>query len=104
MGWFFVALAASLEVIGVIGLKSFSQHKSLKNASLFFGGFGFSFVFLYLSFLYLQVSVAYAVWIGIGTAAAVLINMIFFGESKSTGRIVSLIIIVIGVTGLKAVS
>ncbi|MBM7839247.1 paired small multidrug resistance pump [Alkalihalobacillus xiaoxiensis] len=104
MGWFYVALAAGFEVLGVIGLKSFSQHKSLKNGAPFFGGFGLSFVFLYLSFMHLQVSVAYAVWIGIGTAAAVLINMLFFGESKSKGRVISLVIIVIGVTGLKAVS
>ncbi|MFB4212729.1 multidrug efflux SMR transporter [Shouchella sp. JSM 1781072] len=104
MGWFFVFLAACFEIAGVVGLKSFSQSKSFKNALLFFGGFGLAFVFLYLSFLYLQVSVAYAVWIGIGTAAAVLINMIFFGESKSPTRIISLIIIIVGVTGLKAVS
>jgi len=47
---------------------------------------------------------AYAVWIGIGTAGAVLINMIFFNESKSTGKILSVILIVIGVVGLKYVS
>lgn len=56
------------------------------------------------SFHYLQVSVAYAVWIGVGTAAAVLVNMIFFNESKNFGRVMSLIVIIIGVTGLKAVS
>ncbi|MBS5914289.1 MAG: SMR family transporter, partial [Paenibacillus macerans] len=50
------------------------------------------------------VSIAYAVWIGIGTSAAVLVNMIFFGESKSIGRMISLLIIVVGVVGLKAVS
>ncbi|WP_019420011.1 DMT family transporter [Paenibacillus sp. OSY-SE] len=69
-----------------------------------FGGFGSSFAFLYAALNYLQLSVAYAVWIGIGTAGAVLVNMIFFNESKSIGRIISLIIIVVGVTGLKAVS
>ncbi|WP_413382141.1 DMT family transporter [Alkalihalobacillus sp. 1P02AB] len=104
MGWILVLFAAFFEVIGVIGLKRYSQKKNLLNIFLFLGGFGFSFVLLYMSFNYLQISVAYAVWIGLGTAAAVLINMIFFNESKSVARIVSLIIIVIGVTGLKAVS
>ncbi|WP_106766945.1 DMT family transporter [Paenibacillus faecalis] len=104
MGWLLVFIAALFEVIGVIGLKKFSQKKSFFNMLMFSGGFGGSFVFLYASFNYLQVSIAYAVWIGIGTAAAVLVNMIFFNESKSIGRIISLIIIVIGVTGLKAVS
>ncbi|GBK60118.1 MULTISPECIES: DMT family transporter [Paenibacillus] len=104
MGWLFVFVAALLELVGVIGLKKFSQKKSMLNLLMFFGGFGGSFAFLYASFNYLQVSIAYAVWIGIGTSAAVLVNMIFFGESKSIGRIISLMIIVIGVVGLKAVS
>ncbi|PID14216.1 hypothetical protein CSV63_14105 [Sporosarcina sp. P34] len=43
-------------------------------------------------------------WIGVGTAGAVLINRLFFGESKSAGRGVSLTLIVIGVVGLKALS
>ncbi|WP_059105031.1 DMT family transporter [Shouchella shacheensis] len=104
MGWLFVGIAAVLELIGVIGLKKFSQRKSGINMLTFFGGFGGAFVFLYASFNYLQVSVAYAVWIGAGTAAAVVVNMLFFNESKSMGRIISLVVIVIGVTGLKAVT
>lgn len=104
MGWFFVFLAAAFELVGVIGLKKFSQRKSLINTVLFFGGFGMSFAFLYASLNYLQLSIAYAVLVGVGTAGAVLVNMIFFNESKSKGRIISLIIIVVGVTGLKAVS
>ena len=56
------------------------------------------------SFKFLQVSTAYAVWIGVGTAGAVLINMIFFDESKSAGKVASVILIVIGVVGLKYVS
>ncbi|WP_301109948.1 SMR family transporter [Sporosarcina sp.] len=104
MGWLFVLIAAILELVGVIGLNKFSEKKSLGNTLMFFGGFGGAFVFLYSSFNYLQVSIAYAVWIGIGTVAAVLVNMIFFNESKSLGRIISLIVIIIGVVGLKAVS
>lgn len=104
MGWLFVILAAISEVVGVVGLKMFSQKKSLKSGLIYAGGFGTSFAFLYISFIYLQVSVAYTVWIGIGTAGAVLINMLFFGESRSTGRILSVLLIVVGVVGLKALS
>lgn len=104
MGWLFVVCAAVTEIVGVIGLKMFSQKKSLKNGIIYGAGFSLSFVFLYFAFKYLQVSVAYAVWIGIGTAGAVLVNMIFFGESRSQGRIVSVMLIIIGVVGLKAIS
>lgn len=104
MGWIFVIIAAILELVGVVGLKRYSVKKSIGNLLLFGGGFGGAFVFLYASFNYLQVSIAYAVWIGIGTAAAVLVNMIFFNESRNLGRIISLAVIIIGVVGLKAVS
>lgn len=104
MGWLFVLVAAVSEFIGVIGLNKYNEEKTLMNVILFGGGFGAAFMFLYMSFNYLQVSTAYAVWIGIGTAGAVLINMIFFGESRSIGRIVSVLLIVVGVVGLKAIS
>ncbi|MDW0110258.1 DMT family transporter [Sporosarcina aquimarina] len=104
MGWLFVALAAGCEVTGVVGLNKYSQKKTIPTGLLYFSGFGLSFVFLYASFHYLQVSTAYAVWIGIGTAGAVVLNMIFFGESKSLARLGSLALIIIGVVGLKALS
>nr|WP_290370028.1 SMR family transporter [Paenibacillus sp. CECT 9249] len=97
-------LFIGLLVAGVVGLKLFSRDKNIRNGALFAGGFALSFGLLYQAFGYLQLSIAYAVWIGIGTAGAVLINMIFFGESKSASRIASLILIIIGVTGLKLVS
>lgn len=104
MGWIFVLIAAVLETVGVIGLKKYSIEKNITHLLLLVGGFSGAFIALYASFNYLQVSIAYAVWIGIGTATAVIINMLFFGESKSIGRIVAVCVIVIGVSGLKAVS
>lgn len=104
MGWLYVALATVSEIVGVVGLKKYSQKKNVKNGLIYSGGFGASFAFLYLSFQYLQVSVAYAVWIGIGTAGAVLINMILFNESKNVERILSIILIIVGVVGLKWLS
>lgn len=104
MGWLLVSIAALLETVGVIGLKKYSETKAIRHIMLLLTGFSGAFVALYASFTYLQVSIAYAVWIGIGTAAAVIINMVFFGESKSIGRIVAVCIIIVGVSGLKLVS
>ncbi|MED4889089.1 SMR family transporter [Lysinibacillus sp. FSL R7-0073] len=104
MGWLFVLLAALAEIVGVIGLRFYSQHKTVRNLLLYVGGFGLSFALLYASFDYLQLSIAYVVWVGIGTVGAVLVNIIFFGESKNLARIISIIAIIIGVAGLKAVS
>lgn len=104
MGWVLIILAALSEIIGVVGLRFYSQHKTLRNLMLYIGGFGVSFALLYTSFNYLQLSIAYVVWVGIGTVGAVLVNIIFFGESKNLSRIISIIAIIIGVAGLKAVS
>ncbi|MBG9454416.1 multidrug resistance protein SMR [Lysinibacillus sphaericus] len=104
MGWLLVLLAAISEIIGVVGLRFYSQNKTIRNLLIYVGGFGMSFVLLYTSFNYLQLSIAYVVWIGIGTVGAVLVNIIFFGESKNLTRIISIIAIIIGVAGLKAVS
>ncbi|MCR6525176.1 SMR family transporter [Lysinibacillus capsici] len=104
MGWVLIILAALSEIIGVVGLRFYSQHKTLRNLILYIGGFGVSFALLYASFNYLQLSIAYVVWVGIGTVGAVLVNIIFFGESKNLSRIISIIAIIVGVAGLKAVS
>ncbi|WP_445478546.1 DMT family transporter [Lysinibacillus irui] len=104
MGWIYIVLAAMSEIIGVVGLRFYSQNKTIRNLLIYIGGFGLSFVLLYASFNYLQLSIAYVVWVGIGTVGAVLVNMIFFGESKNLTRIISIIAIIIGVAGLKAVS
>ncbi|MET3576657.1 multidrug efflux SMR transporter [Bhargavaea ullalensis] len=104
MGWLFVMAAASFEVTGAVGLHLYSQHRNKLNTLLYLGGFGLSFLLLYQAFDYLQLSVAYAVWIGLGTAGAVLINMIFFGESRNLQRVLSLLVILVGAIGLKLVS
>lgn len=104
MGWIYVVAAAIMEIAGVVGLKMFSRQKTLINLLLFTGGFAFSYLLLYMALDFLDMSIAYAVWMGLGTAGAVIINMIFFGESRSRRRIISVGLIIIGVAGLKAVS
>ena len=104
MGWLLVLMAAAGEITGAAGLKLYSQQKTFKNGLIYFAGFGSSFVFLYTSFHFLQLSIAYIVWVGIGTAGAVFINMYLFGESKNIGRMLSVILIIIGVIGLRALS
>lgn len=103
MGWFYIVLAAVNELIGVWGLTRFSKRRNITNALMYVGGLGLSFAFIYASFDYLPTSIAYATWTGVGTGGVVLMNMLFFGESKSFIRILSLLAIIVGVTGLKLI-
>lgn len=47
------------------------------------------------------VGTGYAVWVGIGAAATALVGMVVLGESASLLRVVSLLLVVAGVVGLK---
>ena len=83
MGWALIIVAATFEMIGVAGLRFYNYYKKFRS---------------------LDMSTAYAVWTGLGTAGAVGMNMIFFGESHSLQRVISLALIIFGVVGLKIIS
>lgn len=104
MGWLLILLATISELVGVYGLNLYNRKRNLLTWFIYYGGLSASFAFLYFSFNYLTVSIAYAVFIGFGTAGAVIMNMLLFGESKNIFRVLSLVAIIAGVTGLKAVS
>jgi len=48
----------------------------------------------------LDVSVAYAVWAGLGTAIIVVVGALYFHESVTVLKIVSILLIIAGVVGL----
>lgn len=49
----------------------------------------------------IPVGTGYAVWVGIGAAGTALTGMLFLGESAALPRILSLLLVVAGVVGLK---
>ena len=102
MGWLFILTAAIFEVIGAIGLKLYSQQKSVFRLTLYWGGFFVSFTLFYFSLQYLDLSIVYPVWVGLGTSGAVLANMFIFNEPKNLPRIFGLTFIIIGIVGLHA--
>lgn len=52
----------------------------------------------------LPAATVYATFVGIGTAGTALVGMAFFGESTNLGRISSLVLIILGVVGLRLFS
>jgi len=49
----------------------------------------------------LPVGTAYAVWVGVGAVGTAILGIVLFNESANIGRIVSLLLIVAGIVGLK---
>ena len=69
---------------------------ALAVVSMAFSGF-----FLWVAQRGIPVGTAYAVWTGIGVAGTFLIGIAFFGDAAGLLRILSFLLIIIGVAGLK---
>jgi small multidrug resistance pump len=48
----------------------------------------------------IQLSIAYALWSGVGTAIVAAIGIVWFGEPAGAWKLLSLVLIVLGVVGL----
>lgn len=103
IAWLFLLLAGFFEICFTIALK-FSQGFTKLIPSLITG------IFIILSFFCVSqamktipIGTAYAVWAGIGAAGTVACGIIFFGDSCHIIRLVSIMLIIIGIIGLKLV-
>ena len=50
----------------------------------------------------LEIGTVYAIWAAAGTALIAIIGIVFFGESIAWGKIVGLVLVIVGVVLLKA--
>lgn len=103
IAWIFLLLAGFFEICFTIALK-YSQGFTKLIPSLFTG------IFIILSFFSvaqamkdIPMGTAYAVWAGIGAAGTVVCGMIFFGDSLHIIKLISIMLIIIGIIGLKLV-
>lgn len=52
----------------------------------------------------LPVGTAYAVWTGIGAAGTAIVGMLWLGESREVLKLVSLVLLIAGIIGLRVTS
>lgn len=69
---------------------------------LIFVFYGLCFSFLTLALKRLEVSVAYSVWAGLGTVLIAIIGIIWFRESATFTKVLSIALIIMGVIGINA--
>lgn len=101
MSWFFLLLAGLCEIGFAIGLKYSNGFTKPIPAMISCTSMGFSLWLLALAVRQLPVGTAYAVWTGIGAIGTVLVGMLFLGEPRHAARIVCILLIAIGLIGLK---
>jgi quaternary ammonium compound-resistance protein SugE len=101
MQWVYLVIAGLLEVAWAVTLKKTEGFTRLGPSLLTLVLMSVSFYLLSLGMRDLPASTSYAVWVGIGAAGTALVGFLFLGEAWSPLRIVSLLLIVLGVIGLR---
>lgn len=99
--WLMVLIAALFEVLWVIGLTHAYDFWTWAGTAF---SIAVSFYLLILSGKYLPVGTAYAVFVGLGTAGTVMSEIIFFSSPWHWNKIALIVLLLIGVIGLKTVS
>jgi small multidrug resistance pump len=98
--WILLIAAIVLEVCGTTSMKLSQGFTKWLPSTLIFVFYGLSFTALTIVLKRIDVSIAYAVWSGVGTALIAAIGILWFKESISTVKVLSLLCIIVGVIGL----
>jgi small multidrug resistance pump len=101
MAWIYLLLAILFEVTGTTSMKLSEGFKNVGPSIAIFVCYGASIGFLTLAVREIEISVAYAVWCAIGIGLIAIIGIVWFQESTSLWKLLSLGIIVIGVISLQ---
>jgi quaternary ammonium compound-resistance protein SugE len=104
MAWLWLTAAGLLEIVWAVGLKyteGFTRFVPSAITALAMIG---SVYLLALAVRAIPIGTAYAVWTGIGAVGVAILGMVLFGEPKDALRIGSILLIVLGIAGLKLVT
>ncbi len=101
MDWMILLVAGLFEVVWAVGLKYTAGFTRLWPSLLTAAAMVLSVLLLSQALKTLPVGTGYAVWTGIGATGTALLGILLFGESRDAGRIVSILLIVAGIIGLK---
>ncbi|MBA3883726.1 MAG: quaternary ammonium compound efflux SMR transporter SugE [Chthoniobacterales bacterium] len=101
MSWIYLFLAGLTEIAWAVGLKYTDGWSRLWPSVATGVLMVVSFVFLSMAVKTLPIGTAYAVWTGIGAAGTALAGIFLFGEPRDALRILSIVLIVAGVAGLR---
>ena len=104
MAWLILLIAGLFETVWAVGLKYTEGFTRLWPSVITAAGMVISLYLLSIALKQLPIGTAYAVWTGIGAVGTALIGIFFLGEPKDIARILSILLIVAGIVGLKIFS
>lgn len=101
MAWALVFFAGLFEIVWAVGLRASDGFSRPRWVVVTVVALIASLSLLALAMRQLPLGTAYAVWVGIGAVGAAVCGLIFFGEVFSAARVCCLLLVVLGVLGLK---
>ncbi|EGL55225.1 MAG: multidrug efflux SMR transporter [Pseudomonadota bacterium] len=101
MNWLILITAGLLEVGWAIGLKYTDGFTKPAASITTFLLMIVSLYMLSIALRSLPMGTAYAIWVGVGMVGTVIVGALFFNEAFSLIKLVSLVLIITGIAGLK---
>ncbi len=101
MAWVSLFVASLFEIVWAVGLKSTQGLTKFWPSVFTVAAMAVSFVLLALAIRTIPVGTGYAIWTGIGALGTAAVGMMFFSEPVTVWRLTFLLLIAVGVIGLK---
>ncbi|OYY50089.1 MAG: QacE family quaternary ammonium compound efflux SMR transporter [Methylophilaceae bacterium 17-44-8] len=101
MNWLILVLAGLFEIAWAIGLKYTDGFTRVWPTIGTISAMVISVGMLGVAMKTLPVGTAYAVWVGVGAVGTAILGILLFDESANFGRVISLLLIIAGIVGLK---
>ena len=101
MAWFVLVVSGMLEAVWAVALDRSAGFSRPLPTVVFGVALALSMAGLGYALRTIPVGTGYAVWVGLGAVLTAVVGMVALGESTSLPRIVSLMLVVAGVAGLK---
>ncbi|MBB1301726.1 MAG: quaternary ammonium compound-resistance protein SugE [Pseudoalteromonas rhizosphaerae] len=99
--WVSLLIAGIFEVVWALSMKQSNGFTKLWPSVITFLAMWVSFAFLSFALKSLPLGISYAVWVGIGTLGITIMSFVWFKEPLSAFQIGCIILILIGIVGLK---
>lgn len=104
MAWVLLIIAGLLEVVWALLLKQSEGFSKPLPTVGFLLSLILSMFLLSMAIKSLPVGTAYAIWTGIGAVGTAIVGMVWLGESRDILKLISLVMLVGGIVGLRLTS
>lgn len=101
MAWTILIIAGLLEICWAIGLKYTEGFTRLWPSIGTVLAIVMSLWLLSIAMKAIPVGTAYSIWVGVGAVGTVVFGILLFGEAVNMARLLSVLLIIVGIVGLQ---